>query len=72
MSAGVVDHLESIEVEITQRVLGVFDARGIQHALQALLELATINEPRERIVAGPIGQLVGKNMRIGNVLHDAH
>src|SRR5262249_3951920 len=50
VSARVVDDLEAIQVEITQHVLAIAAMTAVDGLFQAALELAPVDEPRERIV----------------------
>jgi transcription termination factor NusB len=52
VTARVVDDLELIEVQIADRVTGVRRLRRVDRLLQAILELAAIEQARQRIVAG--------------------
>jgi hypothetical protein len=58
VAAGVVDHLELVDVDITQRVLLVFHRRGFDGALQARLERAPVVAPGQRVVIGQAQQLL--------------
>ena len=40
VAAGIIDHLEQVEIEMAQRVLGAVAAAAFDGCLQALLELA--------------------------------
>ena len=58
VSTGIVDDLELIEVEVTQGVLGILLASEIDQMTQALLELAPVDEPRQRVMARLVGELL--------------
>src|SRR6185437_156336 len=60
VAAGVVDDLEPIEVEITQHVLALAAVAALRRLLQTPLELAAVDEARERIVRGLIRHLARK------------
>src|SRR6185437_5923101 len=47
MAARVVDHLETIEVEVTQHVLAVAAVADLDRLLQAPLELTSIDQTRQ-------------------------
>ena len=48
VAAGVVDDLELVEVEIHHRVVAALLARARERAIQAMLELAPVDEPGQR------------------------
>ncbi len=58
MPAGVVDHLELIQVHVAQRVLAAVPARGVDHALEPPLEVAPVDQPGQGVVRRLVGQLL--------------
>ena len=65
--AGVVHHLEAVEVEETDGVRGPGGVRQLERVLQARLELAAVLQAGERVVARVVGQLLGDRVRRGDV-----
>src|SRR6202008_3346072 len=53
MAAGVVDDLELVDVEVTERVGSLARLGALQRPLEAALELAAVHESRKRVV-GPV------------------
>ena len=72
MAAGVVDDLELVEVEIHHRVMPALLARAGERAVQAMLELAPVDESGQRIVAGLVGQLGGELALAAHVVQHQH
>ena len=56
VAAGVVDDLELVEIEIQHGVVRVAVAVVGQDPLQPVLELAPVDEPRQRVVAREMRQ----------------
>ena len=46
----VVDELESIQVYVEERHVGIVDGRSLQHAREVLLQRSTVGEPGQVIV----------------------
>ena len=68
VAAGVVDHLELVEVEIEEGVLAPVLGGGVEAVLEALLELAAVDQAGERVVAGEIDHLALHAAELGDVL----
>ena len=69
VAAGVVDHLELVEVEVEEGVLRArSSARGVEAVLQALLELAAVDQAGERVVAREVDHLALHAAELGDVL----
>ena len=67
VTARVVDDLELIEIEITHRVTRAGGLGRVERALQADLELATVDQAGERVVARFIRKLPRQLVRFGDV-----
>ncbi len=70
MPAAVVDDLELIDVQVTQGVGGFARLGALQRPLHARLELAAIDQTREQIVAGVIGQPAVQFPRLAHVMEN--
>ncbi len=68
MTAGVVDDLEAIEIEVTQHVRGLAAARGFRRLVEAVLELAPVHEARQRIVRRLVRHLSMQAAQLGDVV----
>ena len=68
VAAGVVHHLEAIEIEVAQRVRRIAGLRGVHGLLQPPLELAAIDEAGERVVARLIGHLAREAAQLAGVV----
>ena len=72
VTARVVDHLEAVQIQITQHV-GHFAALGrIDTLLQPALEFAAVDQPGERIVGRLVGDLPRQPARLGHVVQHQH
>ena len=56
VAAGVVHHLELVEVDVEQRVGALAALRRQERRVQPVVELAAVDEPGERIVARLVGE----------------
>ena len=56
VTAGIVDDLELVQVDVQQRVGALAALRRQQRPVQAIVEFATVDEPGQRIVARLLGQ----------------
>ena len=72
VTAGVVDELEAIEVEITQHVLAIAAVAALDRLRQAPLELAAIDETGERVVRRLVRHLAGEAAHFGDVMQQHH
>ena len=72
MSAGIVDNLELIQIQITQGVLAAIGVRSAQGPLQIALELGPIDQTRETVVGRLIGELLGQIVGLRNIGLDPH
>ena len=72
MTAGVIDGLETIEVEVAQHVTGIATMSDVDSFLQAALELASVDQPGERIVRRLVGDLPGQAAGFGDVMQLQH
>src|SRR5262249_2617114 len=72
MSAGVVHYLELIEVDVEQRVGALAALRRQQRRVQAVVELAAVDEPGEGVVAGLPGERALQAALLGNVVEYHH
>ena len=72
MPAGVVHDLESIEIQIAQRVRAIAGLRRVHGLLQAPFEFTAIHQPGERIVAGLIGHLPRESAQFAGVVQHQH
>ena len=71
VAAGVVDVLEAVEVEQEDRALAAV-ARGVGDVLgELLVEAATVEELRQRVVVGEVLQLVLEALALRDVADDA-
>ena len=68
VAAGVVDHLELVEVEVEQHVLAPLGAGAADGALQADLELAAVDQAGQRVVAREVDHLALHAAELGDVL----
>ena len=67
VTAGVVDHLELVEVDVAERVLDVALAGAPDQPVQALLELAAVDQTGEGVVGGLVLELRGQPLLVGHV-----
>ena len=72
MAAGVVDGLETIQVEVAQHVRAVAAVRRVHRLLQPTLELAPIDQPGQRIVRRLIGHLPRQAAHLGDIVQQHH
>ena len=72
MSAGVIYHLEVVEIQVTQRMAVVFLARIIDSLFQTVLECTAIEQAGKRIVARLIGHLACEPAQLGDVMENQH
>jgi hypothetical protein len=72
VTAGIVDHLELIEVQVSQHVSPAALARALQGICQAPFELPAVDEFGQRIVLGLVLDLSGETPGFGDVLKDQH
>src|SRR6185312_13097711 len=70
MAAGVVDHLELVEVEIEESVLALLLPGAVEAELETLLELPAVDQAGERVVAGEVDHLPLQAPELGDVLED--
>ena len=70
VAAGVVDHLELVEVEIEEGVLAAVLGGGVEAVLEALLELPAVDQAGERVVAREVDHLALHAAELGDVLED--
>ena len=68
--ARVVDELESIEIEVAHDVADAFAARRVERRLEAPLELRTIDEARQRVMARLIRHLARETAQLAHVVED--
>src|SRR5688572_991137 len=72
MAAGVVDDLELIDVEVTQRVARLARLRALERALDAALELTPVDEAGEQIVRGVVGKATIELAALRDVVEHEH
>jgi len=72
MPAGVVDHLELIEIQIKQRVLGRRGVGGPELHLQLRLECAAVVQAGQFVVGGLVQQLLGVLALAADVVQYQH
>ena len=72
MAAGVVDHLELVEVEVGQRMRAGFLTQGAQQAGEPALELEAVDQAGQRVVGGLVGHLLGDAPLLGHVVQHQH
>ena len=70
MTAGVVDDLEAIEIEVTQHVRRVATSRAFDRFIEAALELAPVHEARQGIVRRLVRHLPMQAAQLGDVVHE--
>ena len=71
VAAGVVDHLELVEVDVQQHVFAFAALRGGHRGFEPRVELAPVDEPGERVVARLVGQRALQAPFLGDVAeHD--
>ena len=70
--AGVVHHLEPVEVQVAQGMGRIARLSGVHRLAQPALELAPVHEAGERIVTGLIGHLPGQAPQLAGIVHDDH
>ncbi len=72
MAAGVIHHLEAVEIEITQHVLAVAAVAAVDGLFQAAFEFAAIHQAGERIVRRLVRHLARQAAQLGHVVqqHD--
>ena len=72
MAAGVVHHLEAVEVEIEQRVRFAVSPSFDEYPLQPALELLTIDQAGEHVVRRLVRKQVPQGLRFGDVAEHHH
>ena len=72
VAAGVVDDLELVEVQVQQRIGCLAGFRALQRPLEAALELAPVDQPRENVVAGMITEATVEFARLTDVVEHQH
>ena len=75
VAVDVVDGLEPVQVQVQERVLhaGIDVVGGIGHdPRQAPLELAPVDQARQGVVGGRVGELVGRPAPLGHVVEYQH
>ncbi len=72
MAAGVVHHLEPIEVQIAQGMRDVSGLRRVHGFLQPPLEFSAIHQSRQGIVTGLIGHLTRQAAQFAGVVQHQH
>ena len=70
VAARVVDELEAVEIEIADDVADAFAARRVERRLEPPLELGTIDETRQRVVARLIRHLAREPAQLADVVED--
>ncbi len=71
VTAGVVHHLELVEVDVQQHVLALAALRGGHGGFEPRIEFAPVDEPGERVVAGLVRQRALQAPLLGHVAeHD--
>src|SRR5437868_5414269 len=72
VAAGVVDELEAVQVEIAQHVLPIAPVAAVDRLLETPLELAAVDQSRERIVSRLVRHLPGETAELRDVVqqHD--
>jgi hypothetical protein len=72
VTAGVIDDLELIDVQIAQGVGGLAGLGALERALDAILEFAPVHQAREQIVAGVIAQAPIELARFTDIVEHQH
>jgi hypothetical protein len=72
VATGVVDDLELVYVEMAQRIGGLARPRTPERPLEACLELATVDEAGEDVVARVVGQLAVEFPALAHVVEHEH
>jgi len=72
VTAGVVDDLELVDVEIAQRVGGLARLGALQRPLHAALELAPVHQPGEQVVARVVREAAVELARLAHVVEHQH
>jgi hypothetical protein len=70
VTAGVVDDLEAVEVEVAQHVRRLAAARDFRGLGHSALEFAPVHETRERVVRRLIRHLTVLAAQLGDVVHE--
>src|SRR5215472_3173590 len=72
VTAGVVDDLELVDVEVAECVGRLARLGALQRPLEAALELAPVHEPGEQIVARVIGEPAVELARLAHIVEHQH
>ena len=68
MAAGIVDYLELIQVDVQQRIGAVPALRAEHRRVKAIVEFPAIDEPRQRVMAGLVGQRALEASFLGDIM----
>src|SRR5690606_18621633 len=72
VSAGIVDDLELVDVQVAERVGGFTRLGALQRPLEAALELATVDQASEQIVTGVVGEAPVELAGLADVVEHEH
>src|SRR6056297_1156060 len=72
MAIGVVDDLELIQIDQSQRMPSAGRGAVMQKMVEFSLELAAIGKTRQLIMGGLVGQLCGKTATFRDVFQNRH
>jgi hypothetical protein len=72
VAAAVVHDLEAVEIEIAEDVARLVRVRELQRFFEPALELATVHQAGERIVARLVGHLARDAAQLADVAHHDH
>ncbi len=70
--AGVVDHLELIQIHIEERMAPRLGPRRLQKAGEASLEFPAVGQTGEGVMGGLPGELAGEGAGLGHVVEHQH
>ena len=72
MPAAIVDDLELVDIEVTQRVRRLARLGALERALQPVLEFAPVDQTGKQIVAGVIAEAAIELARLADVVEHQH
>ncbi|MEA3221058.1 MAG: hypothetical protein OZX49_02177 [Immundisolibacter sp.] len=72
VTAAVIDHLELIQIHVTQGMHGIGPARLLQQFAQPVFELAPVGQTGQRVVPRLVGDLVRQAPGVGHVAKHDH
>jgi hypothetical protein len=67
MPAGIIDHFELIEIQITQGVFGMIKLSGIDNPAEAGFDGTPVQQPGQRVMGGLMGNFLSQPALTGHI-----